>query len=74
MNTLFNMLCGATCGSTYGAAKAIEDYYKFKIKETKEKRKEEVRRVRASLDNGESFRANFEPVNDFNWGMFKNEE
>jgi hypothetical protein len=70
MNTLFNMLCG----STYGAAKAIEDYYKFKIKETEEKRKEEVRRVRASLDNGESFKANFEPDDVYNWDIFKNKD
>lgn len=48
--------------------------YYYRGGTTLEKRKEETRRFKASLDNGESFKANFEPANDFNWGMFKNED
>lgn len=70
MNTLFNMFCGAA----YGANKVIEDFYRDKIEKPIEKKREETRRFKASLDNEESFKANFEPVNDFNWGMFKNED
>lgn len=58
------------------ASKEVYCYLKITTlkKEKREKRKEETRRFKASLDNGESFKANFEPVNDFNWGMFKNED
>lgn len=51
-----------------------EYYYRVKAKEAEEKRKEEVRRVMASRDSGESFRANFEPDDDYNWDMFKNKD
>lgn len=70
MNALFNMFCGAA----YEVSSMREDYYRIKAEKAQEERKEETRRVKASLDNGEGFKANFEPVNDFNWGMFKNED
>lgn len=70
MNTLFNIFCGAT----YGGYKAIKDYNRFKAEKALEERKEETRRTKASLDNEESFKANFDPVDDYNWGMFKNED
>lgn len=57
--------------------KAIGDYNTKIVKRAekdRERRKEETRRFKASLDNGESFKANFEPVDDYNWGMFKNED
>lgn len=61
----------------YEGYKAIGDYNRKIVKKAEkaqEERKEETRRFKASLDNGESFKANFEPVDDFNWCMFKNED
>ena len=55
------------------ASKEVYCYLKITTLK-REKREEETRRLKASLDNEEKFRANFEPVNDYNWDMFKNED
>ena len=63
--------------AVYEGYKAIGEYNKKilqKVKKDQEEGKEETRRFKASLDNEEGFKANFEPVNDYNWGMFKNED
>jgi hypothetical protein len=70
MNVLFGMLGGAA----YEVSSMREYYYRKKAEKAQEERREETRRFKASLDNGEGFKANFEPVNDYNWGMFKNED
>lgn len=62
---------------SYEITKAKREFDRYMDEKATEKRKEEVRRVKASLDNGENFRANLEPNSKsddgFNWDMFKNE-
>lgn len=72
--SIYKMIFGP---AIYEGYKAIGEYNSKivkKIEKEQEERKEETRRFKASLDNEESFRANFESVNDYNWGMFKNED